>query len=158
MSLPEYGKAFYMQGKLELLLPMEEGVLLLRFRLFALAFWGRGQVNLIPNGDFEEYIHCPNAGGQIDSCLFWINPRPNNGNSGSDLIFAIREDKQRLSRIKARRGLRLLAGLRVRGQKTKSNFRRKLGVVGVTKKSVMPGKAAPKTAATKAPAAKAGKK
>ncbi len=78
--------------------------------------------------------------------------------TGSDLIFAIREDKQRLSRIKARRGLRLLAGLRVRGQKTKSNFRRKLGVVGVTKKSAMPGKAAPKTAATKAPAAKAGKK
>lgn len=54
--------------------------------------------------------------------------------TGSDLIFTIREDKQRLSRIKSRRGMRLQAALPVRGQKTKSNFRRKQGVVGVVKK------------------------
>jgi len=78
--------------------------------------------------------------------------------TGSDLIFTIREDKQRLSRVKARRGMRLLAGLRVRGQKTKSNFRRKMGVVGVVKKAAVPGKAAPKPAAAKPAPAKAGKK
>lgn len=77
--------------------------------------------------------------------------------TGSDLIFSVREDKQRLSRIKARRGMRLQAGLRVRGQRTKSNFRRKMGVVGVVKKSSTPGKAAPKAPAP-APKAKAGKK
>lgn len=77
--------------------------------------------------------------------------------TGSDLIFSIREDKQRLSRIKSRRGMRLQAGLRVRGQRTKSNFRRKMGVVGVVKKSSTPGKAAPK-ASSPAPKAKPGKK
>lgn len=54
--------------------------------------------------------------------------------TNSDLIFTLREDKQRLSRIKSRRGMRLLAKLPVRGQRTKSNFRRKEGVVGVVKK------------------------
>lgn len=77
--------------------------------------------------------------------------------TGSDLIFSVREDKQRLSRIKARRGMRLQSGLRVRGQKTKSNFRRKMGVVGVVKKAAQPGKAAPKASAP-APKPKAGKK
>jgi len=73
--------------------------------------------------------------------------------TGSDLIFMNREDRQRLSRIKSRRGMRLLVGLPVRGQRTKSNFRRKMGVVGVVKKASKPGKAAPKPAAPK-PAAK----
>jgi len=77
--------------------------------------------------------------------------------TSSDLIFNVREDKQRLSRIKARRGMRLQAGLRVRGQRTKSNFRRKMGVVGVVKKSQTPGKAAPKAPAP-APKKAAGKK
>jgi len=53
----------------------------------------------------------------------------------SDLAFEKREDLQRLSKIKARRGLRLLAGLPVRGQRTKSNYRRKGSkVIGVEKK------------------------
>lgn len=30
--------------------------------------------NLVPNGDFEQYISCPNAPGQVDSCLFWTTP------------------------------------------------------------------------------------
>jgi small subunit ribosomal protein S13 len=78
--------------------------------------------------------------------------------TSSDLIFSVREDKQRLSRIKARRGMRLQAGLRVRGQRTKSNFRRKMGVVGVVKKSSQPGKAAPKAPAPAPKAKPAGKK
>jgi len=85
----------------------------------------------------------------------WMNNRQKDVYSGkdlhlidSDLMFINREDKQRLSRIKSRRGMRLQAGLRVRGQKTKSNFRRKMGVVGVVKKS-KPGKAAPKRTAAK---------
>jgi len=52
----------------------------------------------------------------------------------ADLDFTKREDVQRLSKIKARRGLRHIAGLPVRGRKTKSNFRRKGGAVGVEKK------------------------
>jgi small subunit ribosomal protein S13 len=53
----------------------------------------------------------------------------------ADLAFEKREDLQRLSKIKSRRGLRLLAGLPVRGQRTKSNYRRKGGkVIGVEKK------------------------
>ncbi|HMG15004.1 MAG TPA: hypothetical protein VK590_06135, partial [Saprospiraceae bacterium] len=30
--------------------------------------------NLVPNGDFEEYYHCPSNDGQIDSAKYWINP------------------------------------------------------------------------------------
>jgi gliding motility-associated-like protein len=30
--------------------------------------------NLVPNGDFEQYIGCPIYLCQIDSCLFWTNP------------------------------------------------------------------------------------
>ncbi len=74
---------------------------------------------------------------------------------GADLMFSVREDKQRLSRIKTRRGLRLLAGLPVRGQKTRSNFRRKQGAVGVVKAAQKPG-AAPAKAAQ--PVAKGGDK
>jgi hypothetical protein len=42
--------------------------------LLAFAFCGRGQVNLVPNGDFEQYIHCPAGPAQLDSCLYWIYP------------------------------------------------------------------------------------
>jgi len=63
---------------------------------------------------------------------------------GADLLFSVREDKQRLSRIKSRRGMRLQAGLPVRGQKTRSNFRRGQGIVGVVRKAQKPGEAAPK--------------
>jgi hypothetical protein len=30
--------------------------------------------NLVPNGDFEQYIGCPDWPGQIDSALFWFRP------------------------------------------------------------------------------------
>ena len=51
----------------------------------------------------------------------------------NDLDFIFREDRQRLSKVKSRRGLRLNVGLPVRGQKTKSR-RKGGGVVGVSKK------------------------
>jgi small subunit ribosomal protein S13 len=43
---------------------------------------------------------------------------------GSDLLFIDREDLMRLSKIKSRRGLRRMAKLPARGQKTHSNFKR----------------------------------
>jgi len=51
----------------------------------------------------------------------------------ADLKLEIRKDLQKLGKIKSYRGLRLQWGLTVRGQKTKSSFR-KSGAVGVTKK------------------------
>jgi len=30
--------------------------------------------NLVPNGDFEEHVGCPDNYSQIDSSLFWFNP------------------------------------------------------------------------------------
>ena len=42
----------------------------------------------------------------------------------NDLSFSLRQDFSRLRRIKSYRGLRLAKGLPVRGQRTKSNFRR----------------------------------
>jgi len=30
--------------------------------------------NLVPNGDFETYDHCPTSINQLDSALFWFNP------------------------------------------------------------------------------------
>lgn len=57
----------------------------------------------------------------------------------SDLDFAKQNDFKRLQKIKSYRGLRLQAGLPVRGQRTKSNFRRskskgKGGSLGVKRK------------------------
>ncbi len=52
----------------------------------------------------------------------------------ADLRLENRKDLQRLGKIKSYRGLRLQWGLTVRGQKTKSSFR-KGGAVGVTKKN-----------------------
>lgn len=53
----------------------------------------------------------------------------------SDLDFTQNNDIRRLKKVKSRRGLRLQAGLPVRGQRTKSNFRRNKGKVkGVKRK------------------------
>lgn len=53
-----------------------------------------------------------------------------------DLKYQLENDKKRLQRIKSYRGLRLAVGLTVRGQKTKSNFRRNKGKgLGVKKRS-----------------------
>ncbi|NTV23025.1 MAG: 30S ribosomal protein S13 [Nanoarchaeota archaeon] len=55
---------------------------------------------------------------------------------GSDLDFTQEQDLRRLKKIKSRRGLRHAVGLPVRGQRTKSNFRRNKGkAMGVKKKS-----------------------
>lgn len=45
----------------------------------------------------------------------------------NDLLIANEDDKKRLKKIKTYRGLRLQAGLPVRGQRTKSNFRSNKG-------------------------------
>lgn len=53
----------------------------------------------------------------------------------ADLKFQNENDKKRLQKIKSYRGLRLAVGLPVRGQRTKSNFRRNKGKgLGVSKK------------------------
>lgn len=62
-----------------------------------------------------------------------------------DLEFALRRDLQTMGKIKTYKGLRHSWGLTVRGQRTRSSFRGKGGVVGVAKKEV-----AAKTAPAKA--------
>jgi ribosomal protein S13 len=52
----------------------------------------------------------------------------------NDLDFQLRNDRQRLADIKSYRGLRLMWGLTVRGQKTKGAHRGKGKTVGVSKK------------------------
>jgi small subunit ribosomal protein S13 len=52
----------------------------------------------------------------------------------ADLQLMLRKDVQRLGKIKTYRGLRLQWGLPVRGQKTRSTFRKSTSVVGVTKR------------------------
>lgn len=47
----------------------------------------------------------------------------------TDIAYVTGNDKSRLSRIRSWRGLRLAAKLPVRGQKTRSNFRKKKNVV-----------------------------
>lgn len=54
-----------------------------------------------------------------------------------DLEFAVRQDVQRLNRIKTYRGLRHSWGLPVRGQRTRSTHRGKGPVVGVQKKDAV---------------------
>ena len=55
--------------------------------------------------------------------------------TSSDLIFTKENDVKRLRKTKSYRGLRLAAGLTVRGQRTKSNFRNKRKkTVGVQRK------------------------
>jgi hypothetical protein len=44
--------------------------------LIASAVAGKGQ-NLVPNGDFEQYIGCPMSLSQLDSCSIWMNPATN---------------------------------------------------------------------------------
>ncbi|MFH1224766.1 MAG: 30S ribosomal protein S13 [Candidatus Diapherotrites archaeon] len=96
----------------------------------------------IPEGkekEIEELIMHPEKHGLPS----WILNRRNDFESGesvhlveNDLQFSLRKDLQRLSEIKSYRGLRLMWGLPVRGQKTKSTHRGKGGAVGVVKKDV----------------------
>ena len=70
----------------------------------------------------------------------WLLNRPKIREGGSkhlimaELQLSQRKELQRLGKIKSYRGLRLQWGLPVRGQKTKSTFRKQGKVVGVTKK------------------------
>lgn len=58
------------------------------------------------------------------------------------LTFTQENDLKRLKKIKSYRGIRHIKGLPVRGQRTRSNFRKAKGkVVGVSKKKATPGKA-----------------
>ncbi|MDO8646966.1 MAG: 30S ribosomal protein S13 [Candidatus Diapherotrites archaeon] len=51
-----------------------------------------------------------------------------------DLDFDLRKDLERMKRIKSYRGVRHMYGLPVRGQRTRSSFRKRGATVGVMKK------------------------
>jgi small subunit ribosomal protein S13 len=78
----------------------------------------------------------------FDSIPKWMYNRTKDYDTGEDkhiltgdLIFSKDNDIKRLKRIKSYTGLRHQKGLTVRGQRTRSNFRRHKGkVVGVKKK------------------------
>ncbi len=78
----------------------------------------------------------------------WMTNRRKDYDSGEDkhlltgtLGFVKENDLKRLKKTKTLRGMRHQKGLPVRGQKTRSNFRRSKGkVVGVKKKSSAPAK------------------
>ena len=38
---------------------------------FIIAKYVGAQVNLVPNGSFEEYVHCPDNSNEADSCIGW---------------------------------------------------------------------------------------
>ena len=77
----------------------------------------------------------------------WLFNRRKDVESGEDvhmvtgnLIFIQDNDIKILKKIKCYRGVRHIKGLPVRGQRTRSNFRRAKGkVVGVSKKKATPG-------------------
>lgn len=87
----------------------------------------------------------------------WLFNRRRDVETGEDihlvtgnLNFIHDNDLKLLKKIKCYRGIRHIKGLPVRGQRTRSNFRRAKGkVVGVVKKKVAPGAAAPATAGGK---------
>ncbi len=71
----------------------------------------------------------------------WMFNRRNDFTTGksshlvmNDLDFTLRNDLMRLGQVKSYRGLRLQWGLTVRGQKTKTSFRKQGKAVGVSKK------------------------
>lgn len=52
----------------------------------------------------------------------------------ADLTFSVQKDLRRLSKVKSYRGLRHQVGLPVRGQRTRSNFRRNKGKAAAVKR------------------------
>ncbi|MBI2151285.1 30S ribosomal protein S13 [Candidatus Woesearchaeota archaeon] len=76
----------------------------------------------------------------------WLFNRRKDFETGADmhlltgnLTFYVDNDLKRMKKIKSYKGLRHQKGLTVRGQRTKSNFRRNKGkVVGVVKKKIAP--------------------
>ncbi|MEM2131287.1 MAG: 30S ribosomal protein S13 [Candidatus Woesearchaeota archaeon] len=73
----------------------------------------------------------------------WMKNRKNEFETGKtthlllgNLDFAVEQDLRRMKKIKSYKGVRHVYGLTVRGQRTKSNFRKNKGkVVGVKKKA-----------------------
>ena len=65
----------------------------------------------------------------------------------SELDFDIRKDLERMKKIKSYRGVRHMYGLPVRGQRTRSSFRKRGSTVGVIKKDAKGGGAAKPAAA-----------
>ncbi len=87
--------------------------------------------------EIEEFVNNP------DLPSFLKNRRrdPESGEdrhlNGSDLQLQVDFDIKKMKKIKSYKGIRHAAGLPVRGQRTRSNFRRnrrKTGAVGVSKK------------------------
>lgn len=56
---------------------------------------------------------------------------------GGDLVFSKENDLRRLKKIKCYRGIRHMQGAPVRGQRTRSNFRKNKGKVTSVKRSVL---------------------
>jgi type IX secretion system substrate protein len=46
------------------------------FALFLMSYDAKGQ-NLVPNGDFEQFISCPTSINQLTLAVSWINPATN---------------------------------------------------------------------------------
>lgn len=79
----------------------------------------------------------------------WMLNRRNDYETGenshlltTDLTYVTDNDKKRLQKIKSYKGIRHSVGLPVRGQRTKSNFRRNKGKVTGVKRAPAPAKAA----------------
>ena len=66
-----------------------------------------------------------------------------------DLDFSIRKDIERMKKIKAYKGVRHMYGLPVRGQRTRSSFRKRGATVGVVKKEAKAAAAGPAKAEAK---------
>ena len=83
----------------------------------------------------------------FDAPVWMLNRRKDyeTGDDGhlitSDLTYVVDNDKKRLQKIKSYKGIRHSVGLPVRGQRTKSNFRRNKGkVTGVKRSAPAPAK------------------
>lgn len=95
----------------------------------------------------------------------WMLNRQNTYETGesihqtqNELDFTIRNDLERMKRIKSYRGIRHMFGQPVRGQRTRSSFRTRGRTVGVQKKDQAAAKGGAKPAAAAAPAKDAKKK
>ena len=104
----------------------------------------------------EQVVSLNKATATFDTIPSWLFNRRKDYETGKDrhvltgdLAFSKDNDLKRLKKIKTYRGVRHLKNLTVRGQRTRSNFRKNKGkVVGVKKKAPQPG-----TANAAAPAA-----
>ncbi|MFH1751339.1 MAG: 30S ribosomal protein S13 [archaeon] len=58
----------------------------------------------------------------------------------ADMDLTLRKDLQRMGKIQSYKGIRHQAGLPVRGQRTRTSFRKKGSTIGVVKKTIKGGK------------------